>query len=210
MEQKPKGKSWISNLLFEDEGRASESPAESSDTFEPELPVSEPVIAPVAARPEAIGGGKASDGALLNLKEIYRSAGIAENPFATPEQVMELQATFSDLPVEMQKQKVLKTLGSFKVDVQAIVDNTRAKTSALGSYLQGIQTDAQNTIEASNQTIAQLQEQIDACRSRITEAQSLLDQTQAHCGREISRLKEVLDFLGATASLDAPPDRRIK
>jgi hypothetical protein len=209
MEEKPKGKSWISNLLFEEDHSQQEGSPEEAVPLDPE-PVRPVLPALRSTPPEAEKRMAVTDSSALNFGEIYKQAGIPENAFATPEQVLELQATFSDLPLEMQKQKVLKTLSSFKVDVSSIVENTQAKTAAITNYLQGIQSDAQSTIEASTQAIDQLQAQIDSCRSRITEAQSLWDQTKTQCGREISRLKEVLDFLGIPASFDASPDRRLK
>ena len=217
MDEKSKDRSWkekISNLIFEENAR-DENLQEDASSEDNDAPYSSPPIKPaetlVRKQEESSRPIPTAESDLqLNLKEIYHKAGIQESSFATPEQVLELQATFSDLPLDLQKQKVLKTLASFKVDINAVVDNTRAKATAIRNFLSGIQTGAQSTIETSNQTIGQLQAQMDACRQRITEAQALLDQTTNQCRREMSQLQGVLEFLGVSGSFDGSTKSRLK
>lgn len=212
MEPKSKEKSWkdkISGLIFEEdsEDMATLSPnipthdkssfLDQKKSWEDTAAVSETTATTATERTSI---SSADSTAVINAAEIYRSAGIAQDTFSTPEQVMELQSTFSDLPLEVQKQKVLKTLASFKVNINSVTENTQAKMKAMERYLQGIQAEAQSTIDTSGQTIVQLQLQINECRTRIAEAQSLMDQTTKQCQKEIDRLRSVLDFLGISSS----------
>ncbi len=212
MEPKSKEKSWkdkISGLIFEEDSEeaatlAPNVPAHDTSSFLDQKKPWEDTAAAAGAiatntiERTVISGTNTT--AVINTAEIYRSAGIAQDTFSTPEQVMELQSTFSDLPLEAQKQKVLKTLASFKVDINSVTENTQAKMAAMERYLKGIQAEAQSTIDTSGQTIVQLQMQINECRTRIAEAQSLMDQTTQQCQKEIDRLKSVLDFLGVSSS----------
>jgi hypothetical protein len=210
MEAKSKEKSWkekISGLIFEEDGSEEnrEYPLPQLEEKRPAIgtqkvieetsPMMETITAANADRKST---SPADANIAINTTEIYRSAGIVQDSFSTPEQVMELQSTFSDLPLELQKQKVLKTLASFKVNIDNVIENTRSKITAMERYLKGIQAEAQSTIDTSGQTIVQLQMQMDECRQRIAQAQSLMNQTTGQCRQETDRLQSVLDFLGVS------------
>lgn len=191
-----KSKSWkdkLEGLLFE-EDMSQQTASESA-----EVPVTAPEPPPAvpAALPDASSG--------LDLAVIYREAGINDEPFATPEQVLELQSTFADLPAEVQRQKVLKTLASFKVDAAHVAANTRQKMQAVENYIRSIRTDGTTTIDTSNQTIEEMQKQIDACKQRIMETQSLLDKVSREGQGAVRKLQGVLDFLGVAAPAAEPP-----
>ena len=190
-----KEKSWkdkLSNLIFEnDQGAEPEAPADGAM-----------VDASLAGMPPAEGAAAtlpASD-AGLDLAAIFRQAGIVDEEFATPEQVLELRKTFADLPGEVQRQKVLKTLTSFKVDVATVAANTQQKIAAVEKYVSGVRQEGVSTIDTSNQTIEELQKQIDACKQRIIETQTLLDRLSREGQAAIADLQGVLAFLGVQGS----------
>lgn len=210
MEDEPKDKSWkdkLEDLLFEDDGA-------SATTSEPAADVAEDI----SKSPPSFGGvGDSSIVAMpsgeesLDLAAIYREAGIEDQQFATPEQVMELKSTFADLPAEVQRQKVLKTLGSFKVDVSRVAFNTQRKIAAVEEYVSGVRTSGAATIDTSNQTIEELQRQIDECKKRIMETQTLLDKVSREGQAAVTKLRAVLDFLGVVpASAETIPPAKGK
>jgi hypothetical protein len=186
-----KEKSWkdkLSNLIFESDesGESSatdERPSAEADISTPQAPNSSPTTLP-------------SGDTGLDLPSIYSQAGITDEEFATPEQVLELRKTFSDLPGEVQKQKVLKTLNSFKVDVATVALNTQQKITAIEKYVNSVRQEGISTIDTSNQTIEEMQKQIDACKQRIIETQTLLDRMSREGQAAVSDLQGVLAFLG--------------
>jgi hypothetical protein len=196
-----KEKSWkdkLSNLIFESDESGESSakddrPSAEAEISTPQAPDSSPATLPA---------GDAG----LDLPSIYSQAGITDEEFATPEQILELRKTFSDLPGEVQKQKVLKTLTSFKVDVATVALNTQQKITAIEKYVNGVRQEGISTIDTSNQTIEEMQKQIDACKQRIIETQTLLDRVSREGQAAISDLQGVLAFLGAPAS--TPPARK--
>jgi hypothetical protein len=188
-------KNWkdkLSNLLFEnDEAAEPTIPADgTSADFQ-----AEPVPSAGAA-PVTLPAGDAG----LDIPSIYREAGISDQEFATPEQVLELRKTFADLPGDVQKQKVLKTLTSFKVDVATVASNTQQKIAAIERYVNGVRQEGVSTIDTSNQTIEELQKQIDTCKKRIIETQTLLDRLSREGQAAIADLQGVLAFLGVQSA----------
>ena len=187
-----KDKSWkdkLSNLIFESD--------ESGESIAPD---DKPSAGSESATPQAHDSGSVtlpSGDTGLDLPGIYSQAGITDEEFATPEQVLELRKTFADLPAEVQKQKVLKTLTSFKVDVATVTANTQQKIAAIEKYVNGVRQEGVSTIDTSNQTIEDLQKQIDACKQRIIETQTLLDRLSREGQAAVSDLQGVLAFLGA-------------
>jgi hypothetical protein len=199
-----KSKSWkdkLGDLLFEED--------QTSEDATAAIPTSgitddSAVSSAPTEFTAAIPGTAAMPGEGLDLAAIYRNAGIQDEQFATPEQVLDLKRTFADLPAEVQKQKVLKTLTSFKVDAAKVSDNTLRKIAAIEKYVSSVRAEGTTTIDTSNQTIEELQKQVDACKKRIIETQTLLDSVSRESQSAIAELRAVLDFLGVTASPALP------
>jgi hypothetical protein len=186
-----KDKSWkdkLSNLIFESDSAEEADPNTGQASAE--------LSPPLASDPTDTGVPLPAAGSGLDLAAIYSQAGIKDEAFATPEQVLELRKTFADLPAEVQKQKVSKTLTSFKVDMTTVAGNTQQKIAAVERYINSVRQEGVATIDTSNQTIEELQKQIDTCKQRIIETQTLLDRISREGQAAISDLQGVLAFLG--------------
>ena len=198
-EEEPKEKSWkdrLGDVLWEADPPSAEALPEALHL---DAAATTPTRISHTLESQLTDPGVSTGSEGLDLASIYRDSGIEDQQFATPEQVLELRNTFADLPAEAQRQKVLKTLASFKVDVAKVAYNTQRKISAIEQYVTGIRPECAATIDTSNQTIQEMQLQVDACRKRILDTQKLLDGVSREGQAAIGKLQGTLDFLGVPA-----------
>lgn len=143
----------------------------------------------------------------VDCNAIYGMANVTGSPF-TAEQLLDLLATLPpELPLEARRQTVKITLQAMSktvaVSPEVIVADASRKLAALASYAEGYSKQAADFVSKSEADIKTLEEQIEAKKGAIADAQKKREQMVTACTAESDRLDDVLEFF----SMDVAPSK---
>lgn len=136
----------------------------------------------------------------VDLIAVYESAGVDAQERDRVNKAQELLRSLpAETPIPVKKQIVEASLKAFGVPTEQIIEAAVQEMEALESFILAGQADVQNTLQTSNQLIADYEAKITEIRGLMQEAVTT-QQTRAHlANNEKLRIQEVLEFFGQEA-----------
>ena len=199
-EQKGLGKK-IKRLFLEDDGGEGASPASAADEVarvaETAFPASS--APPVAPPPQAT-----VEPAKLDFKEIYQTAGLAEDDLAQVDRAEKLLRTLpANLSLETQKQILDGTLKTFGVDPQRIRNSIKRQQRALSAWAGVVKQDADTRDAEAHVRIESLRAEALKIEHAIEERARSRASVELACKTQSEAVGRMIDFLPA-----APPESK--
>lgn len=134
----------------------------------------------------------------LDFPMIYRAAKLPETGFGAEQMLETLASLPQELPLETKRATVkamLSTIGKTTgATPETLVADASRKLAALHSFAGFMEKKTGDAVAAGEQTIAELQAQIEAKRSEILNARNELARITQACELESDRLDDVLEF----------------
>ncbi|BCM94337.1 hypothetical protein IAD21_06244 [Abditibacteriota bacterium] len=134
----------------------------------------------------------------LDFAAVYRAAKLPEENFGAEQMIEMLVSLPAELPLDTKRATVRAMLGTLGKTTGAtpetLVADASRKLAALNSFAQFMEKKTTDSIAQNEQTIAELQAQIEEKRTAILNARNGLTRVMKDCELESDRLDDVLEF----------------
>lgn len=194
-------------LFLEEEGGEAAPPASAAEevaTLAQAANAPHDPAQPAATQTAATGAGAPPlpnvEPAKLDFKDIYKTAGLAEDDLAQVDRVEKLLRTLpANLPLETQKQILEGTLKTFGVDPQRIRDSIKRQQRALAAWTGVVKQDADKRDAEAHARIESLRAEALKLEHAIEERARSRAAVELACKSQGDAVGRILDFLPAAA-----------
>ncbi len=203
-EQKGLGNKF-KRLFLEDEGGEGSGPASAADQVAKLAGAAVPPgVIPPASTPVAPQPQGNVEPAKLDFKDIYKTAGLADDDLAQVDRAEKLLRTLpANLPIETQRQILEGTLKTFGVDPQRIRESIKRQQRALAAWTGVVKQDADKRDAEAHARIESLRAEALKLEHAIEERASSRASVELACRTQSAAVGRLTDFLPA-----APPESK--
>ena len=195
-EQKGLGNKF-KRLFLEDEGGDGAAPASAAEEV---AALAQGAAIPHAPAQPAAPPPSNVEPAKLDFKDIYKTAGLAEDDLAQVDRAEKLLRTLpANLPLETQKQILDGTLKTFGVDPQRIRDSIKRQQRALAAWTGVVKQDADKRDAEAHARIESLRAEALKLEHAIKERARSRAAVELACKSQGDAVGRMLDFLPAAA-----------